>query len=919
MVRKTDFTVRRQPPFIIIVMVRFLRGVVVLLAALPGTAQPRFETWPGISYDPRIPAMRQVLGYETGERVTRHSAILKYLEALEAAAPTRMKIFDYGRTWEGRRLVYAAVGSEATIRNLSEIRAAAGRLADPRKASSAEAKRIMAALPAVVWLSYGVHGNEISSPDAALLTAYHLLAARGDRMVDDILAHVLILIDPVQNPDGRDRFVNYFEGARGLEPDPNPIAAEHQEPWPGGRPNHYLFDLNRDWIALTQPEIRDQVKVLREWFPLVAVDLHEMSGESTYFFSPESDPYNPNLTRDQKETLQLFGKNNARWFDHFGFDYFTRENYDAFYPGYGASWPSYYGAIAMTYEQASAHGLVVRRSDDTLLAFRDTVRHHFVASLSTLEAAAANREKLLGDFYRYAVTAIEEGRTEPVKEYILPRSRDASATDKLAGILVQHGIEVRRAAASFRSGGREYPAGTYVVPMAQPAKRLIRTLLDPSTPMDPHFVAAEEARRRQGQRSEIYDVTAWSLPLMFNVEAVAGATVSQGDFSDAGQELVQPGALRGPHASVAYLAPWGSEAAGRLLAAALREDLKVYLADRPFAQNGVKFPAGSLIFKVAGNPPDLGERLARLARTSGADISATDSGWVEDGVNFGSRHVVPLRKPAIAIAWDSPVSSGSAGAARFVLERQYGYPVTPVRTAMLASSAFARSFQVLILPEGGDYAEELGEDGIARLKAWVESGGTVVALGSAINFLSDSRVGLLELKQEKALRESEEKETTPPEKSGKHAEGMVAGTRIASESDLERFTRAGADLPDNAPGALLRARVRPDHWLTVGVPETLNLMVEGRAIYSPVKADRGVNAVYFDAPGQLVVSGHLWSENQQQIAYKPAVVAASAGRGVVVAFTQDPNFRAMLDGANVLFLNAVFRGPAHARGSGTEE
>ena len=589
-------------------MVRFLRGVVILLAALPGAAQPRFEYWPGISYDPKIPTVRQVLGYETGDRVSSHAAILKYMEALAAAAPSRMKIFDYGQTWEGRRLVYAAVGSETTIGSLSEIRAAVERLADPRKTPAAEAKRIMSGLPAIVWLSYGVHGNEISSPDAALLTAYHLLAARGDKMVDEILAHVLVLIDPSQNPDGRDRFVNYFEETRGLEPDPNPIAAEHEEPWPGGRTNHYLFDLNRDWIALTQPEIRNQVKVLRQWFPLVEVDLHEMSGESTYFFSPESDPYNPNLTADQKETLKLFGKNNARWFDHFGFDYFTRENYDAFYPGYGASWPSYYGGIAMTYEQASARGLVLRRSDDTLLAYRDTVRHHFVASLSTLEAAAAHREKLLDDFYRYGVTAIEEGRTEPVKEYILPRSGDASATDKLAGILVEHGIEVERAAAPFRNGGREYPAGTYVVKMAQPAKRLIRTLLDPRTPMDERFVAAEEARRKQRQRSEIYDVTAWSLPLMFNVEAVPATSVSQGDFSAAKPELVRPGELHGAKASVAYLAPWGSEAAGRLLAAALR--------DRPESLVG-RPPVRPERREVPGRKPDLqGGRESRGSRTA---------------------------------------------------------------------------------------------------------------------------------------------------------------------------------------------------------------------------------------------------------------------------------------------------------------
>jgi hypothetical protein len=420
-------------------------------------------------YDSKIPTQRQVLGYDPGEKVTSHAGLVAYMEALAAAAPTRMKVFEYGASWEGRKLIYAAIGSEANIRRLAEIKGDILRIADPRKTSEPEARKLIGALPAVVWLSYGVHGNEISSPDAALETAYHLLAARNDKIVEDVLAKVVVLIDPTQNPDGRDRFVHYYEETRGLVPDASPAAAEHNEPWPGGRANHYLFDLNRDWIGLTQPEIASQVKTLREWLPLVYVDLHEMSGESTYFFTPESDPYNPHLTPNLRQSLTLFGKNNAKWFDKYGFDYFTREAYDAFYPGYGASWPLYYGALAMTYEQASVRGLVLRRSDETLLSYRDTVRHHFVASISTLETAAANREKLLTDFYHYRATAVEEGRKEAIKEYILPRGRDAAATDKLAGILMEHGIEVNRAAAPFQSGGREYAAGTYVVPMAQPS------------------------------------------------------------------------------------------------------------------------------------------------------------------------------------------------------------------------------------------------------------------------------------------------------------------------------------------------------------------------------------------------------------------------------------------------------------------
>jgi hypothetical protein len=873
-------------------------------------AQKPFEFWSGTAYDTKVPTIRQVLGYDAGERITSYAGLVRYIEALASAAPARMRVFEYGESWEGRKLIYAAIGSETNIRRLAEIKSTMQRLADPRKTSEAEGRKLIAGLPAVVWLSYGVHGNEISSPDAALLTAYHLLAARNDKLVDDVLSRVVVLIDPTQNPDGRDRFVNYYAQTRGLVPDASPAAAEHNEPWPGGRSNHYLFDLNRDWIPLTQPEVATQVKALREWFPLVYVDLHEMSGEGTYFFTPEADPYNPHLTKTQRQSLTLFGKNNAKWFDKYGFDYFTREEYDAFYPGYGASWPLYYGALAMTYEQASVRGLVMRRSDESLLTYRDTVRHHFVASISTLETAAANREKLLTDFYQYRASAVEEGGKEAVKAFLLPRGRDASATDKLAGILMEHGVEVNRAKAPFRADGREYATGTYVVPLAQPAKRFIRTLLDPQVPMDDKFVAAEEARRKLKQTTEIYDVTAWSLPLLFNVEAVSSASVPEGSFEPAKAGRIVPGEVHGSPASVAYLVPWGSAAAGRLLAAALREDLKVHSSDKPFTEDGVTFPEGSLIIKTSVNAGDLAAHMSRLARETGADVYAANSGWVDDGVNFGSRWVVPMKKPAIAVAWDTPAQSAAAGATRFVLERQFGYPVTPVRTAQLGATDLSK-FQVLILPPGGNYATVLGESGVERVKNWVSAGGTIVALGDAVGFLADAKVELLDISQENALREGEDKDKD--KKAEKPESGRVPGTTIANQAEFEKATKAKEELPDSAPGAIARARVRPDYWLTAGMGDTVYAMVEGRSIFTPIKEDKGVNAVYFDAADKLVASGHLWAENRKQLAFKPLVISARSGRGIVVGFTQDPNFRAFNDGMNVLFLNAVFRGPAHAR------
>jgi hypothetical protein len=886
----------------------------VLLAILswPLSAQSKFELWPGSTYDPRIPTFRQVLGYEPGERITSHAGLLKYMEAL-AAATRQVKVFEYAQSWEGRKLIYAAVGLEANIKRLDEIRAGMQKLADPRRTSDSEARKLITALPAVIWLAYGVHGNELSSPEAALLTAYHLLASRKNQMVDDILAQVLVLIVPTQNPDGRDRFVHHFEQSEGLEPDAQPLAAEHVEPWPGGRSNHYLFDLNRDWFALTQPEIRGQAKVLLEWFPLVYVDLHEMGADSTYYFAPEAVPYNPHLTKEQTDSLHWFGRNNARWFDQFGFDYFTREVFDAFYPGYGASWPAYHGAVAMTYEQASTRGLVVRRSDESLLHFRDTIRHHFVASLSTAETAARNREKLLDQFYRYRKTAIEEGSKENVREYILPRRGDTSAVDKLAAVLGEQGIELKRATAAFRSGGKDYPAGSYVIPLAQPAKRLIRNLLDAQVPMDEKFIKEQERLRAKKLPDEVYDVTAWSLPLSYNVEAAPSSEVSQGSFETVRPERIPPGKVSGK-ASVAYLVAGNTQASGRLLAAALRQELYILSADKPFTQDGRTYPAGTLIFKVKDNPADLPQRLEKLARATGADIQPANTGWVEDGVNFGSRYVVRVRKPNVALAWDRPVSSTSAGWARFVLEREFSYPVTALRAQSLAGADLSR-FQTLILPEGlGEgYSQTFGPRGTQRLKDWVAAGGTLVGIGSAVSYLADPKVKLLAVTQEEAPREAKPVKKPEPE------EARTPGKLLATEEDYKKAIQAESELPDRTLGVMARARLDPDHWLTAGLGETVNALVSGRLIFTPIKLDKGVNAALFLGPDRLLASGYLWEENRKQLAYKPLLVVQREGRGLVIGFTADPTFRAYMDGMNMLFINAVLRGPAHARPAGMGE
>jgi len=256
---------------------------------------------------------------------------------------------------------------------------------------------------------HAVHGDESTSSDAALAEAYHLLAAQGDTRVDTILRETLVIIDPLQNPDGRARFIANNRQGRSAVPDPEPAAIEHDEPWPGGRANHYLFDMNRDWLVLSQVETQGRVRVGREWNPQVVVDLHEMSGEATYYFAPPAEPANPYITPKQREWLTTFGRENARQFDSRGFAYFVREVFDAFYPGYGDSWPMHQGAIAMTYEQASPGGLAYRREDETILTYRAGVTRHFTAALTTMETAARNRERLLRDYLEYRAARWQKG------------------------------------------------------------------------------------------------------------------------------------------------------------------------------------------------------------------------------------------------------------------------------------------------------------------------------------------------------------------------------------------------------------------------------------------------------------------------------------------------------------------------------
>lgn len=888
---------------------RLLAALLLAVTIVPAAAKSPEDMalyWPGVTYDEAIPRIEQVLGYQPGTVITRPEHALAYFRALEAAAPERIEIFEYATSWERRPLIYAVIGTPERLDNLGAIKADIARLADPRKTDAAAAEQLVQTLPGTVWLSYGVHGNEISSTDAAMLTAYHLLAAQDARTAK-ILDQTLVFIDPLQNPDGRARFVQHFEQAMGLKPFADRIAAEHDEPWPGGRTNHYLFDLNRDWFRISQPETRGRVAALRQWLPLAMVDAHEMGGDSTYFFAPEAVPYNPHLTADQKRNLALFGENHARYFDRFGIDYFTREIYDAFYPGYGASWPSYYGGIAMTYEQGSARGLVFERYDGSTLSYAEGVRNHFVTSVSTAEAVADNREKLLADFYAYRRSAVDEGMSGDLKSYILPTQTNQAGADELARLLAFQGVEVRRADAAFDACGADYEAGSYVIDLAQPETRRARVLLDRNVPMAEDFIAEQEKRRAAGLPDQIYDVTAWSLPLMFNVTAdrcgerpaVSGPLLT-------GQEA-PAGCLANPDAEVAFLVEWGEAPAARFLANALRRGLYVKSADEAFTLDGTDYSAGTLILDVADNPDDLVAALGELAALTGADIVGVDTSWVTDGPSLGSTKVLTHPEPHVAIAWDTPTSSYSAGNTRFLLEQRYETPVMPVRTERIAR-ADLDDIDVLILPEqsrrSGSYKDMLGQAGAEALKDWVREGGTLIGLGSAVSWLAHPDVGLVSIRRED-LAEPEDAPRLPKAEEG---EATVEGTVIDSEAQFDGLIRPANAMPDSVPGVIAQVVVDPYHWLGAGLGDTLYAMVRGPQIYTPVTADEGRNVLRFAGAEDLPASGYLWEENRRQLAYKPLAVAEPMGRGVVIAITQGTTTRAYQDGLDLLLVNAVYRG-----------
>jgi len=849
-----------------------------------------------VRYDPAIPTPLEVLGHQVGERITPPEEIVRYFRVLAHAAPERTHLEEYARSWQGRPLVMLAIGSEERMALREEIQEGLARLADPRGLSQEEEARLVRELPVVTALLHSVHGGEISPAAASMATAYHLLAAVGDPEVDKIMAESIVLIDPIQNPDGRARFVAHNLLGQAAEPDPDPVAAERDEPWPGSRSNHYLFDLNRDWFALTQPESRGRIRTLLAWNPQVAPDVHEMGGNSHFYFPPSAVPGNPHVTPTQRELFEIFGRENANLFDEMGWPYFVKEIFDSFYPGYGASWPTTHGALGKTFEQGSPRGLVFERSDGSLLTYAQATTHNFHATLRTALTAAEHRERLLQSFVDFRRSAVAEGE-QGIRTYVLTLQRDAAVARRLAMTLAANGIQVRKAEEAFTAGGRRFPAGSYVVPLDQPAGRLVRNLLDPETPMDPDFVELQRQRRAQRLRDQIYDVTAWNLPHLWNVEAVGlpvavqvAATLVAPDEAPLGDDV--PVDL--PPARVGWLIPWGSAAAG-VAAQALDTGIPLHAAGASFVLEGRSFGPGTLYLRAGETEPEQQRALAGMARRWGAEVVPVQSGFVDEGISLGSNQMRPLPGGRALLVWDAPARSLSAGWARWVLEQRYEKKVTAVRAGSLGRADLSR-YQVMILPSG-NYASVFTGELLERISRWVRDGGTLITLEEATRWATREDVGFLATQAE--LR------------AGSGRPGPEAAPDPGSQPiDLLEAMAPLREAPEPVSGAILRAVMDTTHILAAGAGPELGVMVSGSRIFTPLTLDRGVNVGVYAPLEHLVMSGIVWEEARPQLASKAFLMRQPMGRGKIIAFAEDPNFRGYAEGTQLLFMNAILLGPA---------
>jgi Zinc carboxypeptidase len=942
-VRKTQNAKRKTQNYLLLLL---FVSILVWAFTCRGEGQIRTPDLPASSrafdfyergpYRPELPRPSEFLGYEAGDFLTTFALYESLLRQYQQHSD-RLRVFTIGRTPEHRPLYLLAISSPDNLARLDSIKEQLGRLADPRKLKAGpELDQVIGKLPIVIWLSYSIHGDESAAFEAGIQVLYQLLAS-NDPALGEALDHTLVLINPCQNPDGHERFATWYN-AHGIGR-PERYAYEHQEPWSvSGRLNHNFFDLNRDLVALSQPESQAATQAFLQWHPQILADHHGQTRE--YFFPPPALPINPNLP--EKATikwLDIFGKANAEAFDGYAWPYFVRERFDLFYPGYWDSWSSLHGATGMTYETDGGGTLGYQwyRDDGTVLTLRSAIAKHFTADLATVQVAAVNREARLRDYRDFFETSLDGLR----RKYFLLPGKDPQSTAGFISVLLKQGIEVSRINADVKLlQGRDYfghdpgektmPAGSFLVDTAQPYGRIASALLEIETPQDLEFLKRQEELRKQNDAKgpeeakrdyEFYDVTAWSLPLAMGVEAYFTDEPIRANFTPVISAAYPRMTLRtekgdqeagftagqiGP--GVAYAFEPSSVAAMRVALSLLGQGYRIETSNDEFYAAGKDFPRGSFILRDERNPANLRQILMELADKDGVAVRSIRSAFPDNSRRgIGSEAIYALKTPKIAVLADEPVTPTSYGLVRFILEHECGANPVPVALENLTTDVLGHEeVNVLILPDGdaSHYKKMFGDEQVDQLRDWVSRGGVLVCIGGASEFAADPDIKLTSSR----VIGSDEKGNASPDKT-------PAETRPKAVREPPAKKDAANRKPMEVPGAIVRAKINRNHFLTIGYDfDTLPFFVQGDAFFKP--SETGANVLTFDGEG-LKLSGFFWEGNTEELLRgSSALIDEPIEAGHVILFSSEPGFRMIWTSTIRLLLNAIVYGPSQPRQEG---
>lgn len=881
---------------------------------------PFFEN---ASYDGSVPTPKQILGFDIGDRPVRHFEIEKCLRAWEKSP--RIKVVEFGRSHEGRALYYAVITSEQNHKRLDDIRAAIARLADPRTlGSDADAQTIIRDTPAIAWLAYCIHGDELSGSDGALAVAYHLLASKDDA-VAKMLEKIVICIDPLQNPDGRDRFIAMCDQAAGYVPNLDSDDVQHAGRWPRGRTNHYFFDMNRDWIYATQPETRARQAAIVAWHPQLLVDGHEMGHESSFLFNPARDPFNPGLSPLIRKWWSTFADEAGKSFDRHGWSYYTREWADFWYPGYTDGWATLHGTIGILYEQARTGGRAVTLPTGRVLTYREAVHHQLTVTWSNLSTLLVNREAVLTDYLAQRRAALKSDDALP-QTFLLPPQSNATRRTEFVATLLNQGLDVQVATAAFPAekltsslrdsiDKREFSAGTIIVRRRQPLGPLVEALLGFDPRMDKAFLDSERRELETKRNSRLYDITGWSPVMAHALEAywvAADVTVKTEPYKSATPAASMPAS----ESAYAFVLDGEDDASVRAVAHLLQADVAVRVCEKEFRASGRSFPRGSFLVRRHENRPGFETHLKDAAKATGAAFhAALTARSPDDTPDLGGEHFFLLRRPRIALAGDGGGDTQTYGAIWHLLDRETGVAVSLVDRDL--GGIDLRRFNVLIVPAASTFRRQLDD-----IQTWVRAGGTLIAIGDAAEHLADEKLKLSEVRKRTDVLKSLEEfaSATALERGAGKTEvdadklwddmlehvppGQAASkpdTKLTEEA-LDEWRRIFSPT-----GAIFRGEAGREHWLTFGIGPELPLFAAGSTAL--LTKARGITAVRFAEPARLRLSGLLWPEAAARIGDSVYATAERVGSGQIILFAQDPIFRGAWRGTGRLLLNAILLGP----------